>query len=297
MSELVSIIVPTFNRAHLIEATIASLLQQTYPAIEIIVVDDHSIDNTATLIDRLTQKDQRIKFYQRPATKPKGANACRNYGLELAKGEYVKWIDSDDLLSPNAIEHQWRKLQTEKADLCICKTSIFSDQKQLASIKNWGNITKPFTPKGFMVDGLRFHTCSGLWKKTFFEGVSPWDEAQMNAQEWLMHFQQLCRGVKVALCDEYLSFARYHDANMSNKKNKKGKYYYHECTARIKAISFAKRNKIKSPQLYHHATKQLFWYFLFVVYKGAPLLAFRLIPSLLCNIPHLLPPFKKEAEA
>ncbi len=297
MSDLVSIVVPTFNRANLIEATIASLLQQTYAAIEIIVVDDHSSDNTTAVIERLSKQDQRIQYYQRPVTKVKGANACRNFGLKMAKGEYVKWIDSDDLLSANAIELQLKEIKSANADLCICKTSIFSDEQNLSSVKNWGDITKPFTPNGFMVDGLRFHTCSALWKSSFFEDSSPWDEAQMNSQEWLMHFQQLCKGVNTVKCDEYLSFARYHDSNMSNKKNKKGRYYYNECTARIKAIAFAKRNKIKSPQLYHKATKQLYWYFLFVVYKGAPLLAFRLIPGLLSNMPHLLPPFKKEAEA
>lgn len=294
MSELVSIIVPTFNRADLIEATIASLLQQTYAAIEILVVDDHSTDNTADIIDTLSKQDKRIQYHQRPITKPKGANACRNYGLAISKGEFVKWIDSDDLLSSNAIELQLKEIKLAKADLCICKTSIFSDEQNLSSVKNWGNINKPFTPNGFMVEGLRFHTCSGLWNKKYFEEESPWDEAQMNSQEWLMHFQQLCKGVRVAVCDEYLSFARYHDANMSNKKNKKGRYYYNECTARIKALSFARRYKIKSIQLYRKATKELYWYFLFVIYKGSPLLAFRLVPGLLINLAYLFPSFKKE---
>lgn len=292
MSDLVSIIIPTFNRANLIEATIASLLQQTYTVIEVIVVDDNSTDNTSAVVTELSQKNNQIQYYRRPETKPKGANACRNYGLELAKGTFVKWIDSDDLLSADAIQVQLAAIKNESADLCICKTSTFRDETNLAVIKDWGDVTKQPTPTGFMVDGFRFHTCSGLWRKSWFNDSSPWDEEQMNSQEWLMHFQQLCRGVTVATCNQYLSFARYHDTNMSNKKNKKGKYYYHECKARIKAISFAKRNQIKSPFLYHKATKQLYWYFLFVIYKGAPLLALRLIPGLLINIAHLLPPLK-----
>ena len=295
--ELVSIIVPTFNRSNLIEATLHSLQKQTYDSIEIIVVDDHSTDNTSGIIERLSKEDNRIQYFKRPDSKPKGANACRNFGLEISRGTYVKWIDSDDLLSADAIKIQLEAIQREKADLCFCKTSIFTDENKLVPFKDWGDVNKSATPTGFIIDGFRFHTCSGLWRKSYFGNTLPWDEAQMNSQEWLMHFQQLCKGVNIVKCDEYLSFARYHNNNMSNRSNKKGKYYFNECNARTKAISFAKQCDIKSPQLYHKLTKQLFWYFMFVVYKGSPLLAFRLLPGLFINIPYLLPPLKSPAAA
>jgi glycosyltransferase involved in cell wall biosynthesis len=279
--------VPTFNRANLIEATIASLLKQTYAAIEIIVVDDHSTDNTAAVIDGLTKLDKRIQYHHRPNSKPKGANACRNFGLELATGTFVKWIDSDDLLSADAIQLQLDAINKEHTDLCICKTSIFTDENKLSFIKNWGDLNKPATPIGFIVEGFRFHTCAGLWRKSFFDNVTPWDEAQMNSQEWLMHFQQLCKNITIVKCNEYLSFARYHASNMSNRKNKRGAYYYNECTARIKAIAFAQKQKIPSPALYKKLTKELYWYFLFVIYKGAPAKALSLMPSLFKNVRYL----------
>ena len=297
MNHLVSIVIPTYNRANLIAATIASLQQQTYPHIEIIVVDDQSTDDTAAVVERLSKLDNRIQYHTRPNITPKGANACRNFGLEITKGDFVKWIDSDDLLSANAIQLQLDAINISNADLCFCKTSIFNDENKLAIINNWGEVNKPPTPTGFILDGFRFHTCSGLWRKSFFGNTSPWDEEQMNSQEWLMHFQQLCKGVNIVKCDEYLSFARYHKNNMSNRSNKKGKYYFNECKARTKAISFAKQCDIQSPQLYHKLTKQLFWYFMFVVYKGSPLLAFRLLPDLFINIPYLLPPLKSPAAA
>lgn len=297
MTDLVSIIVPTYNRANLIVATITSLQQQTYPHIEIIIVDDHSKDDTSVVVHKLSKQDNRIQYYNRPDSKPKGANACRNFGLEKSSGAYVKWIDSDDLLSADAIQIQVEAIQREKADLCICGTSIFTDVNKLAPFKIWGDLNKEATPTGFIIDGFRFHTCSGLWRKSFFGNTSPWDEEQMNSQEWLMHFQQLCKGLNIVKCKEYLSFARYHNNNMSNRSNKKGKYYFNESTARIKAISFAKECKIISPPLYHKLTKELFWYFMFVVYKGSPLLAFRLLPDLFINIPYLLPPLKSTAAA
>jgi glycosyltransferase involved in cell wall biosynthesis len=126
MTSLVSIIIPTYNRASLIGDTIESLIHQTYHTIEIIIIDDHSTDNTEFIVNELIKKDKRISYHKRPINKPKGANACRNYGFSISKGEYVKWIDSDDVLVPEAIEKQLSVLINPEADLCICRTKIFS---------------------------------------------------------------------------------------------------------------------------------------------------------------------------
>lgn len=95
---LVSIIIPTYNRAHLIGETLDSVLAQTYKNWECIVVDDGSTDYTDELLAFYTVKDSRIKYYHRPKNRVKGANACRNYGFEMSKGEFVNWFDSDDLM-------------------------------------------------------------------------------------------------------------------------------------------------------------------------------------------------------
>lgn len=95
---LVSIIIPTYNRAHLIWETLDSLLVQTYTSWECIVVDDGSNDNTGEVLKKYCDKDIRFQYHQRPSNRPKGANACRNYGFELSKGEYVNWFDDDDVM-------------------------------------------------------------------------------------------------------------------------------------------------------------------------------------------------------
>ena len=95
---IVSIIIPTYNRAHLISETLDSILTQTYTHWECIVVDDGSDDSTAELLAGYCKKDARFQYHQRPNDRPKGANACRNYGFELCKGEYINWFDSDDLM-------------------------------------------------------------------------------------------------------------------------------------------------------------------------------------------------------
>jgi len=106
---LVSIIIPTYNRAHLIGETLDSVLEQTYTNWECIIVDDGSTDNTIDVIGEYLKRDSRFKFYHRPINKLKGANSCRNYGFELSKGELIQWFDSDDIMFEQFIETKVEK--------------------------------------------------------------------------------------------------------------------------------------------------------------------------------------------
>jgi len=103
-SPLVSIIVPTFNRVHLIGETLDSVLAQTYTNWECIVVDDGSSDGTQKLLEHYARDDERFRYYPRPTSKLKGSASCRNYALEKALGTYVIFLDSDDLLAPFCLE-------------------------------------------------------------------------------------------------------------------------------------------------------------------------------------------------
>jgi len=116
---LVSIIIPTYNRAHLIGETLDSVLAQTYQNWECIVVDDGSTDKTKGIVQQYSKKDARFQYFLRPPNKPKGANACRNYGFEKSKGEYIQWFDSDDLMRPEKLEIKVKYALSEKADIVI----------------------------------------------------------------------------------------------------------------------------------------------------------------------------------
>lgn len=99
MSELVSIITPTFNRAYILDNPIKSVLSQTYPNWEILIVDDGSTDNTEELIK--SYKDKRIKYIKQGK---KGQAVARNKGLEIAQGKWIAYIDSDNELLPNYLD-------------------------------------------------------------------------------------------------------------------------------------------------------------------------------------------------
>lgn len=124
--ELVSIIIPTYNRAHLLGETLNSVINQTYQKLECLVIDDGSTDYTEQLMEFYCDKDQRIKFFQRPSNRKKGASACRNYGIEKSTGEYIQFLDSDDLISINKISEQVGAMLSEsEVDLVTCKWGRF----------------------------------------------------------------------------------------------------------------------------------------------------------------------------
>lgn len=98
---LVSILIPLYNSEKYIAETIESCLNQSYKNIEIIIVDDGSIDNSFSIAQKY--ESEIVKLYKQ---ENKGACAARNKAFELSKGEYIQYLDSDDLMSPNKIENQ-----------------------------------------------------------------------------------------------------------------------------------------------------------------------------------------------
>lgn len=124
MQPLVSIIIPTYNRAHLIGETLDSVLNQTYQQWECIVVDDGSTDDTETLLQTYIDKDSRFQYHKRPDTHLPGGNGARNYGFEVSKGAYVQWFDSDDVMFKNMLEDKIQQAIRHQADIVVAKHTV-----------------------------------------------------------------------------------------------------------------------------------------------------------------------------
>ena len=119
-----SVIVPAYNSEKYIEETLDCLLSQTEQDIEVIVVNDGSTDSTGDIIDRYAEKDSRVvPVHQANA----GVSAARNNGIERARGEYMIFIDGDDLLSNDAFEKLYAALTATGADLAIFRVQSFGD--------------------------------------------------------------------------------------------------------------------------------------------------------------------------
>lgn len=133
--DLISVIMPTYNRGYIISLAIDSILKQTYENFELIIVDDCSNDNTEKVIT--TYNDNRIKYIK--LNKKSGANYARNIGIKEANGQYITFQDSDDYSMPKRLEIEYKTLKREKMDLVFSsfyKTKSGNEEKLLKGEKN-----------------------------------------------------------------------------------------------------------------------------------------------------------------
>lgn len=190
---LVSIIIPTYNRAHLIGETLDSVLAQTYPHWECIIVDDGSTDHTAEVVGAYLKKDPRFQYHHRPPDRPKGANACRNYGFELSKGEYFLFLDSDDILTNSCLENRIKLfLNNEYLDFVVSDTGQFKNGNfsNLSINKDPLEFNSLSYTMFFFSYKLPWTIMSVLWKKKILIMFS-FDESLQRFQDVDFHIQIL----------------------------------------------------------------------------------------------------------
>ena len=123
---LISVVIPTYNRADRIERSVRSVLDQTYRNIEVIIIDDGSSDHSKEVIDQI--RDERVRyFYQENA----GAASARNRGIDEAKGEWIAFQDSDDCWFPEKLMDQVLAAQCTYCDIVFCKLLLTDKQIEL----------------------------------------------------------------------------------------------------------------------------------------------------------------------
>jgi len=150
---LVSIIIPVYNRETLVTETLDSILNQSYQNWECIIIDDRSTDNTTAILEKYKLIDDRFSFFERPINKKKGANTCRNYGLELSKGDFIIFFDSDDLMKNNHIEIKINAITKNEYDYVITRTEYFNSEignETLSKIYQFNN--EDITHVNYVVD-------------------------------------------------------------------------------------------------------------------------------------------------
>ena len=116
-SPLISIIVPVYDVEPYLRKCIDSILIQSYRDLEIILVDDGSPDNCGAICDEYAEKDKRIKVIHK---KNGGLSDARNAGLDIATGEYIGFVDSDDWVMPDMYEYLYKAVKEYDADMSVC---------------------------------------------------------------------------------------------------------------------------------------------------------------------------------
>lgn len=247
-THLISIIIPTFNRAQLIGETLDSVLAQTYIYWECIVVDDGSNDGTDILLNDYCIADNRIQYYKRPLNISKGANSCRNYGFEKSKGKYIKWLDSDDLLVPNALEETLNNFQCN-IDVVISKLHFF-DKSATESLRT-NTIYSDNTIEDYLVGKLAYYICGPTWKRSFLEQQNYlFDEALSNLDDWDFNLRMLYQSPSIGYINKPLIKYRMHDNSLSKEINKLNSVEIKsEFKAREKHLHLLKKNRMAQPKV------------------------------------------------
>ena len=118
MTDLISVIVPIYKVEDYLDACIRSIVAQTYPHLEIILVDDGSPDRCGEMCDAWAEKDSRVKVTHKPNG---GLSDARNVGLQIAAGDYIAFVDSDDWIEPQMYEKMLAAMKAEQAEICACR--------------------------------------------------------------------------------------------------------------------------------------------------------------------------------
>lgn len=186
MNTLISIITPVYNVDEFIVETIESVLKQTYSNWELLLIDDGSTDNSAELCKQYADSDSRIKYFHKVNG---GQASARNLGIENALGEYVTFLDSDDLYCKDKLEQHFKDLINYPADFYYGATYMLYQNKPDSEITMNDWFYGEFTGDDFYK--ILYHSCavvinSVFVKKELFKIVGVFDESQVlrGTEDW-----------------------------------------------------------------------------------------------------------------
>lgn len=204
---LVTIVIPTFNRRELLNGALRSVREQTYPHWEVVVVDDDSKDDISQTVAKWNAEDSRI-LYQKRRGDRKGAPVCRNQGLDSAQGEYVIFLDSDDLLHTRCLEGRVAVMQANPAlDFVTYPAELFSKEPGDMGVM-WNVFSTRDDLDRLIEHDTPWQTTGPIWRRSFLaEHRHRWDEEALCWQDWEFHVNALLLPVtysKINFCDHFV---------------------------------------------------------------------------------------------
>ncbi|GGW60274.1 glycosyl transferase family 2 [Winogradskyella epiphytica] len=213
---LVSIIIPTYNRAHIIGETLDSIIAQTYSNWECIIVDDGSTDTTEQLLKDYMANESRFQYYKRPDTHLPGGNGARNYGFKLSKGDYIQWFDSDDLMVPEKLALEAKALAENDVDFVVSKTKYFN--KKNNSFFNYDFKASDVTFERYAIDYIRWHTPDLMVKRSVIETIQ-FNELMTAGQEHNFNCKLLLKTTNLFYLDVFLTLRRYTTSSIQGQRD------------------------------------------------------------------------------
>ncbi|MEO6719095.1 MAG: glycosyltransferase family 2 protein [Ferruginibacter sp.] len=214
---LISIIIPTYNRAAIIGDTLNSVKHQSYDNWECIIVDDASGDDTSAVVKNYVDADPRYRYLANKRTK--GAPGARNTGVENSTGSYLIFLDSDDQLSKDCLLNRLNKFQLyPEPDFLVFSTveykETITDTNLLINVSTKENIIERF----LNLD-IPWITCGAVWKRESFLRLGGWDEKILSWQDWELHINALLKNYQYLYFSTVDSYWKSNDATDSIGKH------------------------------------------------------------------------------
>ena len=204
----VSVIIPTYNRAHLLRRAVQSVLNQSYKELEIIIVDDASIDTTPELVKGID--DERIVYLRHESNK--GGSAARNTGIKHARGNYICFLDDDDFWLPKKLEkqHEMFEQSPDSVGILYCGCRIISEKQN----KIIEDVYPEFRGQVFSNLLSSCFICSPtvMVRKTIIDETDGFDENLKSLQDWDM-WLSLAKLCHADFVDEILAYYYIHSAD------------------------------------------------------------------------------------
>lgn len=244
---LVSVIVPVYNAEFYLRDCVRSIIDQSYPRLEILLINDGSLDDSGVLCDALAETDDRIKVFHQ---ENRGVSAARNVGLNNAIGEYIVFVDSDDQLSPNAVSLLLNDAIQHKAEVASAVKSLVKLNGETIDLYGNGALTvyTGLKPLQLSLDRDRQtnSVCAKLFRRAFLEDVRFVEGKNINEDSFFL-FE--CYLKQPVLVQHNEAVYRYFVRENSNSRGRFSEKY-------LDMLYFAKRKKemvlATYPQLSNH---------------------------------------------
>lgn len=213
---LVSIIIPVYNVVNYFAECMKSVLEQTYNCLEIILVDDGSSDGSEKMCDLYAEQDKRVKVIHQ---KNSGQAAARNRGIDIAKGQYIAFVDSDDVIEKNYIKKLYDVLIKTNADVSMCYYDKFYNdlKRKNKRSKEIGTYTAQQA-----IEQLCYQRYFNngpvvkLWKKEMIGDIR--FPINVGYEDFATIYKYMANAEKIALLDETLYYYRQHKGSTMRKK-------------------------------------------------------------------------------
>ena len=248
----VSVIIPAYNSGATITETLRSVLVQTYSDFEIIVADDGSTDNTTEMVLRLAQEDNRIHLFQLKANQ--GVSKARNFAISNATGEWIAFLDSDDLWVEDKLEKQLKLAEKTNADIVYCSYGIIDDKGNRTCTDF---IVEKHTSYDKMLARNVISCSTALIKKEYFNKYS--FSSEYAHEDYALWMEMLRDGLDAYGNTEILAYYRLYSGTRSSNKIKAAKnrwiiYRKHLKMSFIHSLCCITRYMFKALKKYKHVS-------------------------------------------